>query len=280
MTDMTQLWIGVGILLVLVCSYLYAIMPRLFHRPDFTPFKGKYFAHRGLHENHSDAPENSMKAFERAVEQGYGIELDVQLTKDLVPVVFHDYSLKRACKVSKKVQDLTYAELRAFHLFESQETIPLFEEVLTLVGGRVPLIVELKIPWDAKETCERTDALLRSYKGDYCVESFNPYGLIWYRKNRPHILRGQLSTNFFKDKEKGDAFQFFILMHLLMNFLAKPDFIAYHYIHRRALSFLINTKLFRAHAFAWTIRSEEALEESRQDFDCFIFDSFIPGKHV
>ena len=127
---------------VAVALYLLAIMPRMAHRPDRQPFLGVYYAHRGLHDNGGDAPENSMRAFEKAVEAGYGIELDVQLSKDRVPVVFHDFTLERVCGIKGKVYDYTYEELQEFRLCRSEERIPRFEDFLEMVGGRVPLIVE------------------------------------------------------------------------------------------------------------------------------------------
>ncbi|MGN0995468.1 MAG: glycerophosphodiester phosphodiesterase family protein, partial [Candidatus Ventricola sp.] len=133
------------ILLALCALYLLAIMPRMAGRPDPAPLLSRDYAHRGLHDNASDAPENSMAAFRRAVEAGYGIELDVQLTRDRVPVVFHDESLSRMCGVPGNVRDYTFDELVQFPLLRSAERIPRFEDVLTLVDGRVPLIVEIKI---------------------------------------------------------------------------------------------------------------------------------------
>lgn len=262
----------------LLITYLFAIMPRLFERPDITPFKGFYYAHRGLHDNTSNAPENSLRAFEFAVKNGYGIELDVQLTKDFIPVVFHDYNLVRACGVDCKVKDLTYEELNQFYLFRSTERIPRLEEVLRIINGKVSVIIELKVKWNLKKTCQITDSILRHYKGTYCIESFSPFALIWYRKHHPEVMRGQLSSDFNKDKEPGNKFEYFVLKNLLMNFRAKPDFISYDYKHKDKLSFRICTRLFGAYAFAWTIRSKEALEQSRDSFDYFIFDSFEPKK--
>ena len=85
------------ILLALAALYIYMICPRIINRPDTTPFKNRHDAHRGLHDNRTSAPENSLEAFRMAVEAGYGIEMDVQLTKDNIPVVFHDKTLKRMC---------------------------------------------------------------------------------------------------------------------------------------------------------------------------------------
>ena len=79
----------------IICLYLLAIMPRIYKKPDMAPFQNWLYAHRGLHDNETDAPENSLKAFKKAVDGNFGIELDIQLTKDGIPVVFHDYSLKR-----------------------------------------------------------------------------------------------------------------------------------------------------------------------------------------
>lgn len=126
----TILLAAVCMIAVAAALYLLMIMPRMLHRPDKTPFEGVLYAHRGLHDNTSDAPENSMAAFRRAVDAGFGIEMDVQLTLDKVPVVFHDFSLKRVCGVDKKVADYTYEELQQFTLFDSNERIPKFADFL------------------------------------------------------------------------------------------------------------------------------------------------------
>ncbi len=97
------------------------------------------------------------------MDAGFGIELDIQLTKDKIPVVFHDFTLKRVCGAEGKVSDYTYEELRSFTLCESKEHIPLFEEVLGLVSGKVPLIVELKIESADLTLCSVADKLLGAY---------------------------------------------------------------------------------------------------------------------
>ena len=157
------------------------------------PFMGRNFAHRGLHSEDQSIPENSLKAFDLAAEAGYGMELDVQLSKDGQVVVFHDDALDRACGVAARVDELEYDELRKLPLFGTTERIPLFSEVLSLVGGRTPLIVELKNGPRNDELCEKTWALLRPYPGAYCIESFNPLIVAWFRFHAPTVLRGQLS---------------------------------------------------------------------------------------
>lgn len=260
---------------VLVLLYFLAIMPRLSHRKERKDFLGVYYAHRGLHDNTSDAPENSLAAFRKAVKAGYGIEMDVQLTKDKVPVVFHDFTLERICGREGKVCDYTFQELKQFRLCDSEETIPGFEEALRIIKGKVPLIVELKVEWMDISVCPVVDQLLREYKGLYCVESFNPLVLSWYRRYHNDVIRGQLSDGFVKSGEmKGILYA--LLQNLMLNWVTKPDFVAYNHKYADVPARKICRKLYKNMAAAWTIKSQEELEKARNKFDIFIFDSFIP----
>lgn len=264
-------WLSMAVL------YMLAIMPRMIGRAKREPFLHVLYAHRGLYDNTSDAPENSEKAFARAVESGYGIELDIQLSKDGVPVVFHDFTLQRMCGVEGKVCDYTWEELSEFRLGESRETIPCFQEVLRLVDGRVPLIVELKIEGADTSLCPIADALLQEYQGVYCIESFNPLGVLWYRRHRRKVLRGQLSEAFPREKVKGyRTLLYFTLENLLFNFLTKPDFVAYDHHAYRNRSRCICRYVYGGLAVAWTVKSQEELDARREDFDLFIFEGFIP----
>lgn len=263
------------VILVLAVLYLLAIMPRLSNRKAREPFMNTYFAHRGLHDNASDAPENSMAAFRKAIRAGYGIELDVQLSKDGIPVVFHDFTLKRACGREGKVYDYTWEELQEMTLFNSTETIPRLEQVLGMIKGKVPLIVELKVEWMDISVCAVADKLLREYKGQYCVESFNPLALSWYRRYHNEVVRGQLAEQFIKRRGyKGGLY--WLLQNLLLNWVTKPDFVAYNHEDADVLSRRICRKLYGNMAVAWTIQSEQELEEAKNEFDAFIFDSFVP----
>lgn len=271
---MTVLWILAGAAVIILILYLLAVMPRMKGRPDYTRLYGRYYAHRGLHDNRTDAPENSMAAFEKAVKAGYGIELDVQLTKDGLPVVCHDFTLKRNCRVEGKVSDHTYEELKKFNLFDSQEHIPLFKDVLALVDGQVPLIVEIKMERpDAKVCCE-ADKLLKEYEGDYCIESFHPYAVQWYKKHRPNVIRGQLSSHF--GREGNHSLAMWFSKNLLLDFLTKPDFIAYNVLHENVWSRRLCRKLYHCLSVAWTVKSQEQLDQNRDRFDLFIFEGFIP----
>jgi len=237
-------------------------------------FKGWHYAHRGLHDNKTDAPENSEKAMRLAVENGYGIELDVQLTKDEKVVVFHDATLKRVCGVDAKVNSMTYEELKQLKLLDSEERIPLFSDVLKIIDGKVPLIVEIKMVDSKTKVCELANRELEKYKGIYCMESFHPFAVQWYKKNCPDVVRGQLAANFKKEGQK-EGFQEWLVHTLLINVLGRPDFVAYS--HKSAGNLSRNlTRLWGATAVAWTIRSQEELDRNKKKFDLFIFEGFIP----
>ncbi len=261
----------------LAILYMLAIMPRVFNRPDTTLFQKVYFAHRGLHDNASDAPENSMAAFRKAVEAGLGMELDVQVTKDGVPVIFHDFKLGRVCGVEGKVVNQTYEELQAYTLCQSDERIPKLSDLLAMVDGRVPLIVEIKAETADVSCCAIIDRLLRAYKGAYCIESFNPMVLWWFRRNHGSVVRGQLSSNFRREGVYWNVL-YFAMTHLLFNFLTKPDFIAYNHKFSEEPGRRICRRLYRHPAAAWTIRSQQELEARKGEYDVFIFDSFLPVK--
>ena len=166
------------IIVVLILLYLFFIAPRMWKKPDRTPYMGVHYAHRGLFDNQSDAPENSLAAFRKAVEAGYGIELDVQLSKDKKLVVFHDATLKRMCGVKGNVWDYTLEELKQFKLADSKEQIPTFEEFLQVVDGKVPFILEYKLDVAQTIVCEKANEVLKNYKGIYCIESFHPLALM------------------------------------------------------------------------------------------------------
>ena len=190
-------------------------------------------------------------------------------------MVFHDGTLKRMCGVEGNVCDFTFAELQQFSLLKSEEKIPLFTEVLKIVDGKVPLIIEYKIDSTDPKVCEIGNEILKDYKGVYCIESFNPFGVKWYKKHRKDIVRGQLSEEFIKNGMK-KTFLFFIMANLLSNFMTKPDFIAYNAKNYKNLSRRICRKLYKNLAVTWTIKSQEQLDEMRAHFDLFIFDSFVP----
>lgn len=267
----------VAAIVAAVCGLSVCMLrPEMGKKRSFAAFDHTMIAHRGLFDNESEAPENSLAAFRKAVDQGFGIELDVQLTKDGQLVVFHDFDLKRMCGIHKKLTELTYAETQQYVLKNSVEKIPLFSDVLKLVDGKVPLVVEIKVGFDYKATTEAAAEMLSHYKGIYCMECFNPLSLVWYRKNYPEILRGQLSMDFSQSEDKMPQIVRFFLTNLLLNFCAKPDFISYNHKDRHIRGFRMCRKLFGVKTAAWTIKNQAELEAARDMFDMFIFDSFLP----
>lgn len=259
---------------VLILAFILCIKPNNRRRGEMQEFQRVLIAHRGLHSG--KYPENSMAAFEQAINKNLGIELDVRLTKDGQIVVFHDENLHRMCAVDKNVFEHTYRELVAFDLRDSNEKIPLFADVLALVDRRVPLIIELKDDKDNLLLCEKVAQLLDHYKGTYCIESFNPSIVAWFKKYRPQIVRGQLSTNYFSDHKQMNFLKKFFLTNMLSNFYTTPDFIAYNHKFSEILPLIICRKIYHGSLVAWTIKDEEMLRQAKNRYDVFIFDSFLP----
>ena len=261
-------------ILGLIFLYLYTIYPGTNRKDKMDAFLNIHYAHRGLFDNNTQ-PENTLSAFQLALDKGYGIEFDVRMTKDNIPIVVHDLNLFRVCGEDLNVSDLSFKDLQVLNLFSTNEKIPLLEDVLTMIDGKVPIIVEIKLnSGNDTSICEIITPLLDNYNGDYAVESFNPMILLWYKKNRPHVTRGQLSFDFFKEN---GAYSFinFLMKNLMLNFLTKPDFVAYDHRDRNNLSLLINKKIFKVPLVAYTIKSQSEYEKSKGLFDIFIFDSFL-----
>lgn len=261
--SLCALAVVLGLLYLLVC-----IRPRA--RKAENPRLLCHYAHRGLHEN--SVPENSLAAFEKACQSGHGIELDVQLSADGEVMVFHDYTLNRMTGKDAKVKELTCAELQALSLSGTEHTIPTFSEVLALVNGRTPLLVELKGEDLNAELCPKVAALLRDYKGDFCIESFNPLLIRAMRRELPKVWYGQLYTNVCKDKKKIHLLNILLTL-MAFNFLARPDFIAYNYLYRNTVPVKLATKLYTAERFVWTVRDREELNTCEKNGEHAIFEN-------
>ncbi|HKM16604.1 MAG TPA: glycerophosphodiester phosphodiesterase family protein [Limnochordia bacterium] len=231
----------------------------------------RWYAHRGLHG--PGIPENSLLAFQKAKEKGFGVELDVQMTKDGRLVVFHDATLKRMCGAKGIVSQLTYDELRQYRLTGSEQKIPLFREVLDLLED-LPVICEIK-PHNGNSNpalCELVCEEIRDYKGEVWIESFSPLIVRWFKVHRPDLIRGQLSMDFVARREGLKFHQAFLMKHLLVNILGRPDFVAY--CHKdRAWGFSLCRKLFRPLCLAWTVNDPALFEQLVCKFDGFIFEN-------
>lgn len=261
------------LLLAIFCLYLLLIGGRTGH-PGLEALRGWNYAHRGLHN--AERPENSMAAFRAALEAGCGIELDIHLMKDGNLAVIHDSSLLRTAGVDLRIEDLTAQELPNYRLGGTDQTIPLFQQVLDLYAGKAPLIVELKCEGgNHGALCEAACKMLDGYDGVYCMESFDPRAVIWLRKNRPNIIRGQLSENWMGKPLPVSKFLKFALTYHLGNVCIRPDFIAYKFADRKAFGTDICRKLLGVQGVSWTLRSRQEYDTALREGWIPIFENFI-----
>lgn len=235
-------------------------------------------AHKGIHN--SNIPENTVAAFNAAVEKGCPIELDVSMSKDKQIVVFHDKKLKRLFGVDGYLKDMNYEQLAGLEFPNSAEKIPLFSQVLTVVNGRVPLLIEIKNEGEVGEMERMIHEELKGYQGQYAVQSFNPYSVKWYRDNAPDILRGQLAGSFIISDEEVDSagttrlpwYKRFLLSNMLLNFESRPNFIAYELDYADVDTFK-ELKQLGVPVLGWTVRDRAMYEKTKGQCDNFIVDT-------
>lgn len=229
------------------------------------------FAHRGLHTNDQTVPENSMLAFAQAIKQGYAIELDVQLSADGKVIVFHDDNLFRMTGVDKKINETVWQQLKELTLLDSNQCIPLLADVLFLVAGQVPLLIEIKNRGKIGNLEESVLILLKGYQGPYAIQSFNPFTVGYFKKKAPHIVRGQLSGSF--DGEDLPFLHKFLLKFLLLNSISSPHFVAYE---TGCLPVWMAKRLKRKNVLLliWTVRSQAEAEQLPAYIDNIIFELF------
>lgn len=229
-----------------------------------------YIAHRGFHN--SKSPENSISAFKNAIEKGYPIELDVQMIEDGTVVVFHDYTLKRMTNQDGYVANLKKEDLKKYKLGTSEEIIPTLKEVLKLIGGKVPVLVEIKNEGKVGKLEAQVIKLLKDYKGEYAVQSFNPFSLNYFYKNAPEILRGQLSGSL-SDFESSRLVKALLKRMVFNKKYSKPNFIAYEskMMPTRFVKRFKNLPLI-----VWAVKTQEEYMNVIKYCDNIIFEQFEP----
>lgn len=196
----------------------------------------------------------------------------MHLTKDGKLVVFHDDDFRRICGEKGKVEETDYARMRTYRLSRTGEKIPLLSEVLRLVDGKVPLLIEVKLPSADTEVCRRLDEELQGYRGKYMVQSFNSLVLRWMKKHRNEIPRGQLSENLTRKPDTTHYALRFCVKYLLSNCMCRPDFISYKWADRKNPGFLVNKKLFHAPVAAWTLHGEKDLRAAKDLLICIFLN--------
>ena len=222
-------------------------------------------AHRGLHGE--GAGENTFTAYQRAIDKGYPIEMDVQLTSDGVPVCFHDDNLVRVTGENALIWDKTYDQIKHLKISATNDGIPLFSEFLSFVNGKVPLMIEIKKQKNGNSGIEKKVVdLLKDYKGEYVVQSFDPRIMAKIKKLNPQIIRGQLGGGVVKGQIP--FLQYVVVKNMLLNFLSKPDFINYD----------LNCAPFKKNlpVIYYTVRTEEQLKKLKSLNANFVFENVKP----
>jgi glycerophosphoryl diester phosphodiesterase len=239
---------------------------------DLSWLKAKPFAHRGLHTD--EFPENSLAAIRNAIQQGYPVEIDVQVTTDGIPVVFHDWTLDRLTGQPGVVSENPFATLERLRLCSTEEKIPRLEEVLELLGDHTAILIEIKNRGAAGNREAAISKVLQKHTGTFAIQSFNPRTLIWFRKHCKDVPRGQLSCRFETDPMA--EWKKWILANYGTNLLTRPHFLGHQWERLPALapSFLRN--VLKIPIIAWTVRSESEQKMARRWTDNIIFEGFLP----
>lgn len=264
------------LLIVLAVLFLVLIAPRTIGSASLDHMQGYHYAHRGYHDGNVNIPENSLSSFAAAIEAGYGIELDVQLSSDKVPMVIHDADLDRICGVQGKVWDYTCAELQQMKLFGTDETIPTLAEALALIDGQFPILLEYKMDKVDTDVCAYSHELLKDYDGPYAIQCFHPFALFWYRRNANDVPRGIIAKNFIREnREKGEKSDIidFLTTNLMLNVIGYPDFIAYDWQDADYFALKL-TRLMGAPTSTWTLKDPAHYEAVKGEFDLYTFEGF------
>lgn len=269
-------------LVVFVAVYALLIRPNL-PRRDISFLQGVDYAHRGLWTGNEPKkglrPENSLAAFRAAVEKGYGIELDVHRTKDGALIVHHDDSLQRLTGTDIRIAQSTLEEIRACRL-PNGEAVPTFDEVLEAVAGRMPLIIEVKVEGNADLLSEAVYARMQRYEGPWCMESFDPWAVKWFRLHAPEVIRGQLAFNHFG---KGETFKLWmrnlVVASMIQNLWSRPDFVAWEAKSEKKYCLpRLLLRWMKPWFVAWTVRSQQDMDALRGKYDLQIFEKFEAQK--
>ena len=242
--------------------------------PELARLQGWKYAHRGLHD--AEKCENSMAAFRAALENGYGIEFDIHLIKDGNLAVMHDRSLLRTAGVDVNITDLTTEELSNYHLGGTEDTIPTFRQVLELFAGKAPLIIELKSDDNAEALVDAAVKTMEGYDGPYCMESFDPRCVHILRKKYPHIVRGQLTEDYFNSESSLPAPLKWVMKNQVLNFLTLPDFVAYKYRDINTFSNTLVRRFWGVAGVTWTLQTQEELDDAVSKNWIPIFENFKP----
>ncbi len=241
---------------------------------DITWIKERLIAHRGLHSEDKTTPENSLAAYQKAIDHNYGIEMDINVMKDGTVVAFHDITLNRLCGIDGNLSNLNYDDVTELRLLATNQHIPTLQEVLDLVDGRVPLLIELKPHGDSVLLCTNFMKIMGNYNGVYGIHSFNPGIVRWFKKNHPEVIRGQI-TEYFRNDTKMKRLTKYLMKSMFFNRFNKPDFVNY------GLYDLPNKYCDKAYKkglciIAYASRNQKDFDMVKKHYDNSVFEFFIP----
>ena len=241
---------------------------------DLTWIKNDFIAHRGYHSLDKSIPENTLLSFKKALDYGYSIECDVNVTKDGQVVVFHDINLQRLCGVDIHLSDVTYEEIKDFRILDTNEHIPLLSDLLKLVNGKVPLLIELKPKGNNKLLCQSFMKTMHAYQGVYAIHSFSPGIVRWFKKNHPDIIRGQITEYFKNDQDMPHVLKY-LMKTMFFNKFTKPDFVNY------GIKDLPNKYATKAYEkgmcmISYCARNELEYQMVKDHYDNAVFEFFRP----
>lgn len=262
---------------VLLGVYVFLSSPHVLGSSKTSWLTSTLIAHRGLHSE--TVPENSMAAFEAAVQAGYTIELDAQLTKDNQVVVLHDNDLNRVFDLDKKIIEMTYEELQAYTILDSDQKIPLLSDVIAMIDDQVPVMIEVKNDLEVGTIEGAIYEVMKNYDGRFAIIAFNPYSLEWFKNNAPNMMRGQISGHFKLSEEakaKGEKplvwYKQFMLSNLLMNFTSRPNFIVYE-VKDTSMLRIISIKVMNVPLIGYTIDSQLEYDQYKGKYDNFMVNT-------
>ena len=228
---------------------------------NLEPLLNTLIAHRGIHNEYIKG--NSLLAIELAIMKKYPAEFDITLTKDNVVILCHDNFIKCGNK-SYVISKHDYSYIKNIC-----QKVVTFDEVLKLVSGKIPLLIELKPYTKGNKLEKECVKLLDSYKGYFAIQSFSPFIIYWFKKNRPNYLRGQLLTNTYNYNFIVNS----IYKYMLFNKFTNPDFICYN------IKGLPNKQIKKARIskpiIGWTIKKESQIKKYDKYCDNFICDNIL-----
>ncbi|PKM68959.1 MAG: hypothetical protein CVU94_04900 [Firmicutes bacterium HGW-Firmicutes-19] len=235
---------------------------------DLSWMKG-YCAHRGLHNKEMGVEENSPTAFQLAIDAGLNIEMDIRITKDQQLIVFHDGEGKRMLSIDENIENLTLTDILTANIGSSRDKVMTFQEFLTMVSGKVGLIIEIKATSNNDNVARLCAEILDNYQGKFAICSFRPEIIRWYKRNRPKFIRGQLIENMLGKHSHTP------LIRLLQSFngfalFTRPNYLSVEYRHSKYFQWF---RIFGGVLCIWTIRDQKSMDKFKQKADAIIFEN-------